>query len=377
MSSSNSCVIILTYPNTENKVNILLKSIRSAKKLNVPIFVFSNMDIDKKYLSDVNEFIFTGENLMVSASDYLPIDKITLARNTTKYRFHLEFDENIITYIPITYGTEKSYYWAVINLYRKSFEYVYNKGYSDFMLLQELELGDEEIKLSIDYLNETHLSNLDGIIAVDPSMGENHLTDYVFFGKTKWWNELFQTTTVEEFYNITFPNWSVEEYFYKKCKEKPGNIKFKIRTDLEIWEKQFYCDFPSSWIKDNINCLTKQPFNLFYPKLILTESSSNWETPYFDIEKSLIVSILPINDYYQLFVWNKSISEYDKNITLNITFTTDNNSSIETETINLELQPGVWNLKNIYENMKGKTVIIEYSYFDNENVICDSKTYYI
>lgn len=367
----------MTYPNTENKVNILLKSIRSAKKLNVPIFVFSNMDIDKKYLSDVNEFIFTGENLMVSASDYLPIDKITLARNTTKYRFHLEFDENIITYIPITYGTEKSYYWAVINLYRKSFEYVYNKGYSDFMLLQELELGDEEIKLSIDYLNETHLSNLDGIIAVDPSMGENHLTDYVFFGKTKWWNELFQTTTVEEFYNITFPNWSVEEYFYKKCKEKPGNIKFKIRTDLEIWEKQFYCDFPSSWIKDNINCLTKQPFNLFYPKLILTESSSNWETPYFDIEKSLIVSILPINDYYQLFVWNKSISEYDKNITLNITFTTDNNSSIETETINLELQPGVWNLKNIYENMKGKTVIIEYSYFDNENVICDSKTYYI
>lgn len=97
MSSSNSCVIILTYPNTENKINILLKSIRSAKKLNVPIFVFSNMDIDKKYLSDVNEFIFTGENLMVSASDYLPIDKITLARNTTKYRFHLEFDENIIT----------------------------------------------------------------------------------------------------------------------------------------------------------------------------------------------------------------------------------------------------------------------------------------
>jgi len=377
MSLPNSCVIILTYPNTENKINILLKTIQSAKKLNKPIFVFSNMDIEKKYLSDVNEFIFTGENLMVSASDYLSNDKITLARNTTKYRFHLEFDENIITYIPITYGTEKSYYWAVIKLYRKSFEYVYNKGYTNFMLLQELELGNEEIKLSIDYLNETHSSNLDGIIAVDPSMGENHLTDYVFFGKTKWWNELFQTTTVEEFYNLTFPNWSVEEYFYKKCKEKPGNIKFKIRTDLEMWEKKFYCDFPSSWIKDEINCLTRNTFNLFYPKLVLTESSNNWDTPYFDIEKSLIVSILPFNEFYQIFVWNMSISEYDKNINVNINFIMDDNSIIENENINLELRPGFWNLQNINKNIKSRKVIIKYSYLDDEKLITNSKTYHL
>jgi hypothetical protein len=373
----NPCVVLLTYPNTENKINILLKSIESVKKLKIPIFVFSNMDIDKKYLSDVDEFIFTGENLMVSASDYLSIDNITLARNTTKYRYHLEFGENIVTYIPITYGTEKSYYWAVIKLYQKSFECIYNKGYTHFMLLQELELGDEDIELSINYLNETYSSNLDGIIAVDPSMGENHLTDYVFFGKTKWWNELFQTTTVEEFYNLTFPNWAVEEYFYKKCKEKQGNIKFKIRTDLEMWEKQYYCEFPFSWIKDEINCSTKHPFNLFYPKLILTESSNNWETPYFDIEKTLIVSILPFNEHYQIFVWNKSISEHDKNILVDITFPIDNESDIKIKNINLELQPGSWNLNNIYENIKGRKVIIECSYIEEKKLICDSKTYYI
>jgi hypothetical protein len=85
----NPCIIILSYPNTDNKIQILLNCLKSVKKLNIPIFVFSNMDIDKKYLSDVDEFIFTGENVMVSASDYLSIDNITLARNTTKYRFHL------------------------------------------------------------------------------------------------------------------------------------------------------------------------------------------------------------------------------------------------------------------------------------------------
>jgi len=373
----NPCVVLLTYPNTENKINILLKSIESAKKLKIPILVFSNMDIDKKYLSDVNEFIFTGENLMVSASDYLSINDITLARNTTKYRFHLEYNNNIITYIPITYGTENSYYWAVIKLYQKSFEYVHNKGYTHFMLLQELELDDENIELSINYLNETYSSNLDGIIAVDPSMGENHLSDYVFFGKTKWWNELFQTTTVEEFYNLTFPNWAVEEYFYKKCKDKQGNIKFKIRTNLEEWEKKYYCEFPSSWVKDEICCSTILPFNLFYPNLMPTESSNNWETPYFDIEKSLIVSILPLNNEYQIFVWNKSISEYDKKILVKITFPIEVVTDVKVDNIDLELQPGFWNLKNISENIKGRKVIIEYSYIENTKLVSKFNTYYV
>jgi hypothetical protein len=375
--NQNPCIIILTYPNTESKINILLKSIKSAKKLNIPILVFSNMDIDKKYLSDVDEFIFTGENFMVSASDYLSIDDITLARNTTKYRCHLEYDDNIITYIPITYGTEKSYYWAVIKLYQKSFEFAYNKGYTHFMLLQELELNDENIKLSKNYINESYVSNLDGIIAVDPNMGENHLSDYVFFGKIKWWNELFQTTSVEEFYNITFPNWSVEEYFYKKCKEKIGNIKFKIRTNLEEWEKQYYSNFPLSWIKDKIDCSTRLPFNLFYPDLTPTDYSNNWETPYFDIEKSLTVSIVPLNNTHQIFVWNKSISEYDKKILVKITFPIENEIYSKIDDIDLELQPGFWNLKNILDNIKGRKVIIEYSYVEDNKLISNFNTYYL
>jgi hypothetical protein len=378
--SQNPCIIILTYPNTESKINILLKSIKSVKKLGIPILVFSNMDIDKKYLSDADEFIFTGENLMASASDYLSIDNITLARNTTKYRFHLEYDNNIITYIPITYGTEKSYYCAVIKLYQKSFEFAYNKGYTHFMLLQELELNDENIKLSKNYLNETQASNLDGIFSVDPNMGENHLSDYVFFGKTKWWKELFQTASSEEFYNLTFPNWSVEEYFYKKCKEKQGNIKFKVRTNLEEWEKKYYCEFPPSWVKDEIDCLTRQPFNLFYPNLISTDSSNNWETPYFDIEKTLIVSILPLkpfNSEYQIFVWNRSISEYDRKISVKITFPPDDETHSKIDDIDLELQPGVWNFKNILDNIKGRKVIIEYSYIEDNKLISNFDTYYL
>ncbi len=373
----NPCIIILTYPNTENKINILLKSLQSVKKMNLPILVFSNMDIDKKYLTDVDEFIYTGENEMVSASHFLSIDDITLARNTTKYRHHLTFDNSIITYTPITYGTEKSYYWALTKLYRKSFEFASEKGYTHFMLLQELELTDKSLELTNEYFNEMYSLNLDGIISVDPNMGDNHISDFVFFGKTKWWNDLFQSTSVEEFYNLTFPNWSVEEYYYKKCMGAFGTIKFKVRTNLEEWEEQYYREYPSNWIRDNIDCNTRDPFNLFFPDLILTDSSNSWETPVFDIEKSLLVSIRPINGIYQIFVWNKLISEHDRIINVNISFPSENESDVEVSPIHLELLPGVWNVRDYQEQISGRKVIVKYFYEENNHIVSDTKIYYI
>lgn len=373
----NSCIIILTYPDTENKINILLKSLQSVKNLNLPILVFSNMNIDKKYLSDVSHFCFTGENEMVSASDYLSIDEITQARNTTKYRNHLTFDNSIITYIPINYGTEKSYYWALTKLYRKSFEVASEMGFTHFMLLQELELTDESLRLSEKYFEETYKSNLDGIISVDPNMGENHMSDFVFFGKTEWWRDLFQSMSVEEFYRLTFPNWSVEEYYFKKCKERFGNIKFKIRTNLEEWEEQYYRDYPSNWVRDDIDCLTRDPFNLFFPDLILTNSSNNWETPTFDVEKSLVVSIRYVNDIYQIFIWNKQLTENDKKITVSVSFPIQTESDVEIAPIHLELLPGFWNIRDYQEFLSGRKVVVEYSYEQNEQVVSETKIYYI
>jgi len=374
----NPCIIILAYPNTDNKIQILLKCLKSVKNLNIPIFVFSNMDIDKKYLGDTNEFIYTGENKMESASDFLSIQDITLARNLTKYRHHLTFDNNIITYIPITYGTEKSYYCALTKLYQKSFEYVYNKGYDNFMLLQyDTVLDEESSNLVHKYFEELYLSELDSLISVDPNMGNNHMNDYVFFGSTKWWNELFSSTSPEEFYTMTFPNWTIEEYYFTKCKNKEGNVKFKIRSNLEEWEKDYYQDAPSNWIKDAINCETRESINLFFPSIKDAGLSNYWETPNFDIEKSLVVSIRPLNDLYQIFVWNKLISEQDKKIVVTISFPKMNESDLDIDPIHLELLPGIWNIRDYQEQISGRKVVVEYSYEQDNDIVSDTKIYYI
>lgn len=375
---NNPCIIILAYPNTDEKLNILMKSLNGVKNYNVPVYVLSNMDIDKKYLEHSKEFIYTGENKLLSASEFLSIKEITLARKTTKYRHHLSFSDNIITYLPITYGTEKSYYWALTKLYKKSFEHVYNQGHTHFMLLQyDTILNDETFNLFDSYLNELYSSELDGIISVDPNMGNNHMNDYVFFGSVKWWNELFSSTSAEEFYTMTFPNWTIEEYYYLKCKNKEGKIKIKVRTNLEEWEKDYYYNIPSNWIREDINCLTRDSLNLFFPDITDAGLSNYWDTPYFDIEKTLIVSILPFNGYYQIFVRNKSISEHDKNINVTLKFPIESDLDIKINDFNFELFPGVWTLEYIHENVKGRKVIVECSYMDNEELICNAKTYYL
>ena len=368
----NPCVIILSYPDTENKLDILSKCISNAKKLNIPVFLFSNMDIDTTKITEVDEFIYTGENQMYSASDFLPIEQITLARNITKYRNHLMFDNGLITYIPITYGTEKNYYWALTKLYKKSFEYCNEKGFTHFMLLQELHLGENEITLSKQYFDEMYNKNLDGMFAVEPEMGENHLSDFVFFGKTKWWNELFNSMSIDEFYNLTFPNWSVEEYYYKKVRQKEGIIKFKIRTKLEEWEETYYRNYPSTWVRDDVDCQTRETFNLFFPELRQTNLSNNTETPSFNIDKSLVVSLRPISDIYQLFVWNKAISENDRDIKVNIHF-----DGGEYENIELDLKPNHWVLRDFPITVGGKKVNISYSYELNDKIIEGIKTYYV
>ena len=78
-----------------------------------------------------------------------------------------------------------------------------------------------------------------------------------------------------------------------------------------------------------------------------------------------------------MFVWNQSISKHDKIINITLKFPIENDLDIKIYDFNFELLPGVWTLEYIHENVKGRKVIIECSYMDNEELICNSKTYYL
>jgi hypothetical protein len=167
------------------------------------------------------------------------------------------------------------------------------------------------------------------------------------------------------------------DYNYLSRKEKEGKIKIKVRTNLEEWEKQYYLDIPSNWIRENINSSTRKPVHLYFPNICDTGLSNYWDTPYFDIEKSLIVSIQPLDDNYQIFVYNRIISKHDKQISISITFPIENDTDIEITPINLELSPGCWNVRNYQKQIVGRKVNINISYFEHDILISNIKTYFI
>lgn len=372
------CIIVLSYPDTEKKLEILKKSLDSVSVLNIPILLCANMEINIENLSNISHYLYTGENEMISASDYLGNKKIVKARSITKYRHHLIFNGSLITHVPLKYGVEKNYYWALIKLYMKSFNYAVQNGYTHFMFLQELEFDTNSINKVTEYFNETYNSDLDGIICVDTEMGEKHFSDFVFFGKTKWWSEMFNTTSVEEFYNLTYPNWSVEDYIYKKCEKKEGKIKLKVNSKLDEWQSDYHKKLPNNWIKEDIKCDSKKPYNLFFPYLKMEKFIENTDTQNFDVEKSLVISLNYINDKYQLFVWNKQIDKNSREISVKINFPIEKHEDIYLEPFNKKLLPGQWNIINYNKINPNREINVVYSYLDDDyNIITKNKIYNI
>jgi hypothetical protein len=217
------------------------------------------------------------------------------------------------------------------------------------------------------------IKNLDGYFAVDPNMGENHFNGDVFWGNVKWWSDMFNTMSPWEFYNLTFPNWTPEEYFYIKAFKKGGNVKILLREEGDEWEKNFYQDLPPTWEKELIKTSSRKAVNTFFPSLSDTGLSNYWDTPNFEIEKSMVISCVKKPEHFEIFVWNKPISENDRNIQIEISFSGDKKRN----PINLNLEPGYWSIHHQILDSDERKLIVNYSYQEDTQIINGNKEYYI
>lgn len=368
------CIIVLTHPNTDNKKKILVETLSRLKQLGLPVFVFANMDIDKSYLKDCDDFVYTGQNPFYCASDFLSISEVIEARRLTKYRSHVRSGETLYTFTPITYGNEKNYFWACNMLYQVAFNYVKNNGYSHFMLSQyDTIIGPEEFPLVHKYFEEMHSKNLDGYFSVDPNMGENHFNGDVFFGNVVWWCDMFNTITPYEFYQMTYPNWTPEEYFYMKCLKKDGKIKIVHRLEREEWEMNYYNNIPETWEKQLVSIDSRRAINTLFPNLSDTGLSNYWDTPTFDVNQSLIVSCVKKEDHFEVFVWFKPIVDESPSINVTIGFSGPQNFT----PFSITLSPSQWSVKGFELDPENRKITVDYNYEINNENFNGHKEYYI
>ncbi len=364
------CIVILSYPDTDNKIQILSNTIKSVTGLyhnseKIPVFVFSNLDIDKDQIPVVDNLVYSGKNNMLSALDFFTPEIVAKARELTKYRHNVTSENLNVSYVPLRYGTEKNYYWALTELYQLSFNWIYESGFTHFMLLQELNLGEREIQLVYNYFSELDEQDLDGIVAFEPDQGPHHMSDFIFFGKSKWWSELFSNMTAVDFYTVSFPNFTVEEYYHRKLILKGGNIKYKVRNISN--EFNYWLDSPETWQKEilDINCDTTCTWKLFFPELTQDKFISNEETVNFDVIKSVDIAILPNGDTKDIFVFNKS----NIGVNINIIFS-DNRIT------NLSFHFGsrCYRVIPTGSDLIGVELTIIYHYYDNGEK-CQTKFY--
>jgi hypothetical protein len=201
------------------------------------------------------------------------------------------------------------------------------------------------------------MNSLDGEFSVDPEMGDSHLSGDVFFGKVEWWKKLFDTMSPEDFYKSTFPNWTPEEYFYKRSLEISGKIKIRVRKNVSESVSRYYKNLPSEWIKEEIYSDLPYPASLFFPNIKETWMSNNLVSESFDIEKSLTVSIdSPENsNYYQLFVWNQPLNSHSREISLDIEIFDLYKNLVDS--IKINLVPGAWSCRNFDLSIKGGKIV--------------------
>ena len=366
------CIIILAYPDTDNKIQILNNTINSVTGLQhngekIPVFVFSNLDIDLDRITEIDKFIYSGKNEMLAASDFFTPEMVAKARELTKYRHNITSENLNVSYVPLRYGTEKNYYWALTELYQLAINWVNESGFTHFMLLQELNLGEGEIQLVYKYFSELNDSDLDGIVAFEPDQGHHHMSDFVFFGKSKWWSELFGDMTAEDFYFTTYPNFTVEEYYHRKLILKEGNIKYKVRKRLNDNQLDYWEDSPLSWQKEilDIDCNTTCTWKLFFPNLVQDNFISNEETVGVDIVKSVDIAILSNGETGDIFVFNKSMIEVWINIIC---------SDTRVNNFNFHFGPRCYRIIPTGIDLKGTELTIAYTYYDGSEK-CQTKFY--
>ena len=138
------CIVVFSHASTDEREEILFKSLTSIKKLNLKIILASHISVSERNQNLCDYFIKDDNNLIVNESDILnnPVNIEGDIFNITDYLGGLRLE---------TYIYKKSYQAGVFNLYISAFKLAKQIGFKNAILWEyDYELGDQ----SVDFFNK-------------------------------------------------------------------------------------------------------------------------------------------------------------------------------------------------------------------------------
>jgi hypothetical protein len=138
------CIVVFSHASTDEREEILFKSLTSIKKLNLKIILASHIAVSERNQNLCDYFIKDDNNLIINESDIFnnPVSIEGDLFNTTDYFQGLRLE---------TYIYKKSYQAGVFNLYISAFKLAKQIGFKNAILWEyDYELGDQ----SVDFFNK-------------------------------------------------------------------------------------------------------------------------------------------------------------------------------------------------------------------------------
>ena len=133
------CIVVFSHASTDEREEILFKSLKSIKKLNLKVILASHISVSERNQNLCDYFIKDDNNLIVNESDIFnnPFSIEGDLFNTTDYFGGLRLE---------TYIYKKSYQAGVFNLYISAFNLAKQIGFKNAILWEyDYELGDQSV----------------------------------------------------------------------------------------------------------------------------------------------------------------------------------------------------------------------------------------
>jgi hypothetical protein len=138
------CIVVFSHASTDEREEILFKSLTSIKKLNLKVILASHISVSERNQNLCDYFIKDDNNLIVNESDKFsnPVSIEGDLFNTIDYFGGIRLE---------TYIYKKSYQAGVFNLYISAFKLAKQIGFKNAILWEyDYELGDQ----SVDFFNK-------------------------------------------------------------------------------------------------------------------------------------------------------------------------------------------------------------------------------
>jgi hypothetical protein len=138
------CIVVFSHASTDEREEILFKSLTSIKKLNLKVILASHIAVSERNQNLCDYFIKDDNNLIINESDIFnnPVNIDTDLFKTTDYFGGIKVETSVY---------KKSYQAGVFNLYISAFKLAKQIDFKNVILWEyDYELGDQ----SVDFFNK-------------------------------------------------------------------------------------------------------------------------------------------------------------------------------------------------------------------------------